>query len=209
MNEVQGRHAALEQQFNTLRDRMAVMMGIGPQPDPEEQRVRQAMIKLFPELGQIGRPNPQGEERVNAVESAMWTRHAADMSRSAVQVYARTIGKEAKDLGPGAARRLARELRGFIEDDPSPTGERMRRYEQAPPTLVAEMISDLTGFYVHPAQVQQVLGAAGQVQRARQLPSSGVRTAPVPSTSGQPRTFATKKERFNAMRQELLAASQG
>jgi len=188
---------------------MAVMMGIGPQPDPEQERVRQAMIKLFPELGNLGRPQA-GDPRVEQVETTLWRRHAADMSRMAVDVFARTVGKDVKDIGQGATRRLARELRGFIEDDPQPDApySRMRRYEEADPTLIDEMVSELTGFYVQPAQVQQNVGAAGQVQRARSLPSAGVRTAPVPSTSGQPKTFANKKERFAAMRQDLLAQAQ-
>jgi hypothetical protein len=217
LQEVNSRYQQLEQNFNTMRDRMAAMFGIGNQPDPQTQRVQEAMIQLFPGLGHLAK-NPEVIERLmqmaqtgqldemQSAPNVIWKRHAAEMGRMGVETFARATGRDVKNLPPNTRDRILRELRGFIHDDPS--GQRARRYEEGDPGLIDELVSDLTGFYVQPAQVQQNGGAAGLVARNRALPSSGPRTAPVPSTSGQPRTFANKKERFAAMRQELLAAQQ-
>jgi hypothetical protein len=202
-----------------MQQRVAAMLGIGQQPDPEAQRVQQALIQMFPGLEHLQR-NPQAFQRMvemmttgrldemAAAPDAVWRRHAADMGRTAVESFARQIGRQPKDLGPNAQRRMLSELNRFIREDPS--GERATRYEQGDPSLIEELVADVTGFYGPTVQAGANNGVANQFARTRALPSAGPRSAPGPqAAAGGPRApFANKKERFNAMRQELLASQQ-
>lgn len=220
-NELSQRAATLEANYNSMMQRMRVLMGVAEPPNPEHGRIQEAMFQVFPWLRNVHQ-NPQLLDRLlhmtasgtfdqfGATGDAMWTRHAADMSRYGVDQLAKVMGKTSKDLGQAGLRRIARELQSYISEDQ--TGERQRRYEMGDQTLVDEMLTELTGFYVQPAQVQQAVQGAVQVARARSLPSSGPRTGPPPPTvvqqqgqPGQPR-FASKKERFAAMRQDFTAA---
>lgn len=214
------RYEQLNQNYQQMMARMRVLMGVAEPANPEHTRIQEALFKVFPWMQRVHQ-NPQLLEKMLEMGAsgtfdelgqsgnAMWQRHAADMSRYGVEQLAKTMGKTAKDLGAGGLRRVARELQSFIQEDPS--GERRSRYEMGDVTLVDEMLTELTGFYVQPAQVASAVQGSQQVARVRALPSSGPRTGPPPPAAsqqqGQPR-FASKKDRFAAMRQDFTA-SQG
>ena len=210
------RYRALAGQHQSLEKRVRTLMGIAEPADPKIAEVRKAFGELMPELRPLLDKPKVLEKLLQFVESgqidelgsgaqAGWNRHAQAMVSSALTKYASAAGVPAAQLPKDALSRLAQNLQGFIARDPS--GQRNARYEHGDQTLLDEFVSDLVGFYVSPHRAAAAANVTGDVRRARALPAADRRAAAPagaepPANAGR---FTSKKARFEAMRQALLA----
>lgn len=195
-------------------------MGVAEPPNPRHLELRAALAEVVPELKPLLDKPGMLEKVMAAVEngtldqmgeasSSHWKQHAYRMTSSAIDVFAEMTGRKAADLKtPPNIARFAREFEAFCGENP----DLVQRYELGDPSLVREFVQGLVGFYVEPARQPAQNANVQQVRRARALPHAGPRTGvagsadPNAARDGQTGRFKSKKERFEAMRQALLAS---
>lgn len=207
LEEQNRRYQELERRYGGLEGRVRALMGLEQPQDPRGAEIRAALMQVMPELGMLLDPRNGSQlqrvlelaqsgqlDNLLSSDSAGWSRHAFQMTNSAVDAYAKAVGVPADKLPQRALTKLASELKGFIEEDGS--GQRLQRYEAGDPRLIGEFIEDLTGFFIAPVRQAQTQLGAQLADRNRRLPSAG------PKGGVPPQGGAQKKSR-----EEISAAA--
>lgn len=211
-DEQSRRLSTLEQANQTWEKKVRTLMGVAEPEDPRMVEVKNALRQVSPALGKLlDRPElmdrfeqflEQDYPQMAGGQEAYANRLAFETTSVAVEEYAKAVGTTVDKLPENRVQLMARQLGSFIAADAS--GERQRRYDMRDPSIVSELVSELTGFFVAPRTIVAGQQTAEQVERARRLPQQGPRGA-VPPPAGTTERPKDKKSIHEAARQALLA----
>lgn len=182
---LEGQHRNTAEENRRLRQALGLVMGRDPSatpsepPDPRLPKIREALLKAFPELANVGDLLKTTSQRA-AEEKAANDRFAArsierTLNHCATQLLG--AGKTAKDLSPRQAKWLRENYIDWVFDDE----KRMERYNDNDPTLQSDFWNDYHSEMRASAARAPLADVEKRGARVDRLPNAGPSAAPVSS----------------------------
>ncbi len=177
------REAQLRQEADQYRAQLHRLVGVGPQPDPQKDTIRQQYFDLFPEAkilherskDIVGLLNQAGN--LEAVQQHHWQGYARQTMDRLYGLAAEFNGAPLSDSGK---QWLHSSFVGWVNQNP----DRATRYEQDP-SIVEDYWREYTSNFGDPvrrAAAATVQGRAAAVQGLPQdTPGGGIRPTPTPA----------------------------
>jgi len=168
----------------------------GQPADPRLARVRDGLLKAFPELADILELAKRRDDiygllerapDLEAVTSAQWQRLAETTRENLVSQFATTMlgaGKTAADVSLAQAKELVMDFAAWMKAVP----ERVRRYETGDSRLVGEYLNRARSLWA-PVQREHVAGTVARRPSApAEGPSGGAPSGNRPAGDGAPQS---------------------
>jgi hypothetical protein len=175
------REAQIRQEADRYKEQVQRLVGVGPQPDPEVDAVRQQFGKLYPGLSKLEERTAQLEallERAGDLESQTshyWTAYGRQTVDRLFETAQAAIGAPLTEEGK---RMLHSSFVGFVQSSPEMT----ERYANDP-SIVNDFVKAFTSGFIDPARraaSATVTGRAANTALPQDTPGGAPRVQPGP-----------------------------